>query len=395
MVKKKILYVGLSSHYTEGTTYQDQELVMQNIQDGHAVVYVSDCNLYESGVLRVTEPEIKKMKCGATLIRPKCMYTNTVSVFRNYLSQYLRFVWIYKTINHILSEMDPHIIYSHNPTIPEICSYIKIKKKNPDVKIYYDYHIDSLNRGVFRLPKIFMYFLHENIYRLFLKRSLDSVEKIFYIWGGTKQYISTNYGIPDDMLEFLPLGGRVPDRVGYLCNRNKVRKDLQLGDDIILFIHTGKLSSEKRTSEIINAFKSVDNDKFRLIILGSIPAEQEDELSSLINSDSRIQYLGWKTGSELQEYLCASDVYIQLGSASATMQNALCCGCPVLLNSCNGYYNEFMRGNGMFVNDKEELMDALTLISENPNVLETMKDATWKIASELLDYKKIAARIYE
>ena len=240
-----------------------------------------------------------------------------------------------------------------------------------------------------------MYFLHENIYRLFLKRSLDSVEKIFYIWGGTKQYISTNYGIPDDMLEFLPLGGRVPDRVGYLCNRNKVRKDLQLGDDIILFIHTGKLSSEKRTSEIINAFKSVDNDKFRLIILGSIPAEQEDELSSLINSDSRIQYLGWKTGSELQEYLCASDVYIQLGSASATMQNALCCGCPVLLNSCNGYYNEFMRGNGMFVNDKEELMDALTLISENPNVLETMKDATWKIASELLDYKKIAARIYE
>ena len=369
--------------------------MIQNINDGHAVVYVSDCLLYDSGVLGVTKPDIKKMECGATLIRPKCMSTGNVSVFMNHLFQYLRFVWIYKTIIHIVGEIEPHIIYSHNPTIPEICSYIKIKKKNPDVKIYYDYHIDSLNRGVFRLPKRFMYFLHENIYRLFLKRSLDSVEKIYYIWGGTKQYITTEYGIPESMIEFLPLGGRVPDRVDYLCSRNKVRKDLQLEEDIILFIHTGKLSSEKRTKEIINAFKSVDNDKFRFIILGSIPEYLEDELGVLINSDSRIKYLGWKTGSELQEYLCASDVYIQLGSASATMQNALCCGCPVLINSCNGFYNEFMRGNGMFVNDEEELIDALTLISENPNVLETMKDATWKIASELLDYRKIAARIYE
>ncbi|MBE6069921.1 MAG: glycosyltransferase family 4 protein [Clostridium lundense] len=403
---KKILHIGLASHYTEDMTYQDQELVIQNRIDGYEVIYVSNCNVYINGRLEATKPEIKKMECGATLIRPKCMYTGTTSQIKNYFYQYLRTIWIYQTIRKIINRYSPQIIFSHDPSIPELLYYASLKKKNKDIRIYYDYHVDALNSGRVNIDALssgiivkqllrILYSLKEEIYREALKLSLQHVDKIYYIWGGVREYLTKWYKIPENMLEFYPLGGKIPDEATYIYTRKRIRDSLNLQSDDILYIHTGKLSPEKRTDEIITAFKAIPNEKFKLIILGSIPDNQKELLPPLINSDSRIKYLGWKTGSELQDYLCASDVYIQLGSASTTMQNALCCGCPVLLNSCNGYYEEFMRGNGMFVNDVDELVNSLNIISTNPDVLEKMKDATWKIALELLDYRKLAARIYE
>lgn len=394
-MNKKILYFGLATHYTEDMTYQEQELVKQNISDGCDVIYVTDCMKYEKGVLKVTTPETTKIHNNATLIRPKCMYTGTASALINYIHRFFRIPWTYLSIRKIVHNFSPDIIFSHGPLLAEVLYYVHLKKHHPNINIYFNYHVDSLNSGkTTGLLKI-IYSLKDLIYSISLKRAFPHVNKIFYIWGGTKDYITKWHKIPEDMLEFYPLGGRVPDKVTYSDTRKRVRESFNLQPDDILFIHTGKLSPEKRTDEIVTAFKAISNEKFKLVILGSIPDNQKELLLPLINSDTRIKYLGWKTGSELQEYLCASDVYIQLGSASATMQNALCCGCPVLLNSCNGYYKEFMRGNGMFVNDGDELVNALHLISTNPGVLEDMKDATWKIALELLDYRKLAARIYE
>lgn len=50
-MKLKIIHVCLASHYTEGMTYQDNQLADQNAADGHEVVVISDCCRYSGNAL--------------------------------------------------------------------------------------------------------------------------------------------------------------------------------------------------------------------------------------------------------------------------------------------------------------------------------------------------------
>ena len=82
----------------------------------------------------------------------------------------------------------------------------------------------------------------------------------------------------------------------------------------------------------------------------------EPILYPLIKSDDRVTYLGWKTGDELIEYLCASDLYLQPGSASITIKQALCCGNAVVVARDIEGYDIFMNNTGWYGSSKEELI---------------------------------------
>ena len=93
------------------------------------------------------------------------------------------------------------------------------------------------------------------------------------------------------------------------------------------------------------------------------------------------------------DYLCAADVYLQPGSQSAIMQNALCQRCAVILDDVPSH-RPFVNGNGWLLNENLSLIDVLENISENPHQLLHMSEISLAIAQDLLDYKKLAARLY-
>ena len=55
----------------------------------------------------------------------------------------------------------------------------------------------------------------------------------------------------------------------------------------------------------------------------------------------------------------AADLYVQPGTCSVTAQNAICCGCPVILSSRYEGYHLFVQDNGWLVNTEDELYRAL------------------------------------
>jgi len=390
----KILHICLSSHYTEGMTYQDNMLVEHNVNDGHQVLCISDCNKFENGIVVSTLPENVILKSGAQLIRPKFMYNINSGKLMGVILMTLRQLTAYIELKKIIDNYMPDVILCHHPHTYTILNMIHYKKRHNSVKIYFDYHVDSNNTSHFNNMFDSIFFLRNIIYRNILRFSYPHINKIFYIWGGSREYIIKKYHTPKNMIEFYPLGGAIPSKENYVRYRAERREELDIKENDILLLHTGKLDSKKQTRDIISAFLSVPNERLKLVIIGSITNDMKPILEPLIESDKRILYLGWKSGNVLLQYLCAGDLYVQLGGASATMQNALCCGCPVLLNPLKGYYNDFMRGNGKFVNNSDELINALNEILENQSLLESMKDNTWKIATEILDYNKLAARLY-
>ena len=198
------------------------------------------------------------------------------------------------------------------------------------------------------------------------------------------------YGVPRDRLEFFPLGGQVLNEVEIYRRRMRTRAEYRLSDDAFVFIQSGKMTRRKKLADTLEAFSSIDGDHLRLLITGLLTDEIEKELSAKIVADPRVKFLGWKKPDELNSLLCAADVYVQPGTQSVTMQNALCCGCPVIIADVPGH--------------KPYISAGATLVCDQPTLLKAMRDAlAWDLekkrkialnfAINTLDYKKLAKRV--
>ena len=195
-------------------------------------------------------------------------------------------------------------------------------------------------------------------------------------------------------MEFYPLGGFVLNHQDKMEKRERRRKELNIAEGQYLFIHSGKLDKLKRTEELLNAFAAVPELDAKLVIIGSIPEEQKQVLMPLIDSDRRVEFLGWKDAGELQEYLCACDMYCQPGSVSATLQNAVCCGCPVMAYPHEPYVADLDFGNMLWVKTEEDMKNEFRKLARGTVDMRILRAGSEKCAGELLDYRALAARLY-
>lgn len=196
-------------------------------------------------------------------------------------------------------------------------------------------------------------------------------------------------------MEFYPLGGTLLPEEEYKVVRSKRRAELGLAEGTALLIHSGKLDSLKRTDALLRSFTAVPGLDARLVVIGSIPEDRKELLMSLIEADKRVVYLGWKSGAELQEYLCACDLYCQPGGVSATMQNAVCRGCAILSAPHEAYTVNLDYGNFLWVKTEEEMSAVFRQLQEDPELLDPLREDSRRCARELLDYRKLAARLYQ
>ena len=380
----KILHIGLASHFTEGMTYQDNQLSYQNIIDGHEVLYISDTEKYENGKLLDVGHENVTLNNGVRLVRlPYQM------ILGRFVSRKIRKV---SRLYELIKDFRPDVILSHDLSYYSILDVIHYKKEHPQVILYADTHTAEFNSG---RNWISLNILHRIFYRYLVQKALPYLEKYFYVGESEKEFSKKVYGVPELMMEYYPLGGFLFAEKEYMKNRLEKRAELAIDSDCILYIHSGKLEREKRTRELLEAFSSVPNEKSRLLIIGSIPDYQYNVLMPLIEADKRILYLGWKSGPELRKYLCACDVYCQPGSVSATLQNAICQYCAIMAYPHEAYTARLDYGNIFWVTSKEDMIRMFNKIKDYPEILEGMKTASMKCAKELLDYKQLAARLYK
>ncbi|WP_039984276.1 glycosyltransferase family 4 protein [Fusobacterium periodonticum] len=377
----RIVHVCLASHYTEGMNYQDNILPDVNSQDGHEVLIISDTQKYIDGKLVDTNEEEKNLKHNLKLIR-----INFDKIFTKFISEKIRKV---KKLYSILEHFKPDVILFHGMCAYELLTVSKYKKNHPSIKLYTDSHEDFINSAR-------TFFSKNVLHRLFYKRialkCLQYIDKVLYISEETRIFLHDFYKIPNKNLEFYPLGGFIVEEEEKKLIRKKLRKDLDISEKDLVLIHSGKLDKLKKTRELLDSLAKINNKNIYLIIIGSIPNDNQI-LYNLIKNDKRVKYLGWKTGDELLEYICASDIYMQPGSQSSTSLTAVCCGLPILLYPSISYKKMFDTNVFWAKNDKE-IDEILLEIIENPALLDNMSKRSYEIAKNIFDYKKLAMRLY-
>lgn len=374
----KILHIGLLSHFTEGMMYQDNILPEMNAKEGHEVVFVTDTYMYQGGELVKVPEEDKQLDVGFRLIRLEYDF-----IVNNFITNKIQ-----KTskLNSILEAFHPDTIMYHGVCGYELMDVAVYVKKNPQTLFYVDSHEDFTNTAKNFISKM----CYKYINGFFVKKSLSYINKILYLSYETKEYLREMYNIPESMMEFYPLGGMLSSEKEQIDARNKVIKEYNLPENAVILMHSGKLDKLKKTKELIEAFNLVDNPKFYLLIFGAIPNEEKEELESLMDSNSKIIFLGWKSGDDILELLNACDVYCQPGSQSATSQVALCCGCAEIVAPTKSYESMY-RDEVLYADSTEQLAKCLTKLSDGAK-LDMYKKKANKLAQDKLDYVQLAKR---
>ena len=380
----RILHCCLSCFYIDNYNYQENMLPRQNKLDGHDVM-----------IMASTETYMNNRSLG--YVQP-CQYYNNDGI----LVERIDYKWLpsntlkrklrcYKDLLSKIANFNPDVILFHGLCAEALFEVSKYKIEHPHVKLYADSHEDFYNSARGFLSKEI---LHKIIYKFYLHKALCSIDKIFYLSYEVKLFIQKMYDLPESILEFYPLGGILPSEAVRIQTRDTIRTILKLSKDDILLVHSGKMGKAKRTYELVQALHFTTATNVKLIILGSMTPEVAAKVLPIVESDSRIEYLGWKSGKELMSYLCAADLYVQPGTQSATMQNALCCGSAVALYPYDSH--KFLLGDSVFyIENVEDMKNLFEEIANDRNILEGKRNMSNKIARERLDYKVLAARLYQ
>lgn len=369
----KILFVGLSSYYTEGLNYQDNSFCKVFLDEGHEVAYISNPEAYINGVKTYVGESESIVEDGVKLIRVDYKFDRLIS----------KKLKIYKSIYNYLNEFKPDIIYCHGTQYYNIYEIKKYKLKNKNVRLYADTHTAYKNANI---NNWYSYFLYNLYYKKLFKTIEPYLEKYFYVGIDEKQFSIKVYNAEEDKMEFLPLGGFPISDKEYETNRLEIRQKLKLKSDDIVIVHSGKLDALKNTMWLINVINSINTDKLKLIIIGNVPDKNKELLKKINNNTNKnIMYLGWQSANVLLKYICAADIYAQPGSASVTFNNAICCQTPII-SYRHEFYSPFYDIKSIYwIKSEDDIKDFLLKICQDNQKLVYLKEEA-KNNKSLLDY---------
>lgn len=377
--KMKILHLMLSNFYIDNAGYQENILPAINKKDGHNVEIIASTEIFTKNIgLGLTHPSIYVNTDGIKITR-----LPYVKILNNFISKKVR---AYPKLYNKIEEFAPDIILFHGAAAWSLNTVAKYKKNNPHVKLYVDSHEDKNNSARNGLSRILLY---DCFYSPILRKNMKYIDKLFYITKETLYFIKEVYHLNDEKLHFLPLGGIIPGEEKRSHVRETLRKEYGLSETDILCIHSGKIDRFKRTFEIVEGFSRYKSDKFKLLIVGSASENILKKLDKVLQKDNRIKFLGWKNQDDLQNLLMAADLYIQLGTQSVTMQQAICNGCSVAVYPYESH-KFLLNDNAYYIQSSQDITSLLESIDNNVENFKIRREKSLNFAQTKLDYNIIA-----
>ncbi len=172
--------------------------------------------------------------------------------------------------------------------------------------------------------------------QLFLRLVYRKVSCAFYVGSYNKAYYQ-QCGFEEHQLVSAPHAvdnGRFMNDDGEQEQKaSEERKALQIPEDGIVFLYAGKFYALKQLYLLINAFKKLNGDHYRLLLYGN--GEQENELKELAKNDKRIVFSPFKNQSDMPLVYRTGDVFV-LPSKSETwglsVNEAMACGRPAIVS---------------------------------------------------------------
>lgn len=371
----KILIICLT--YSEGFSYMENQLAKAFLRLGCEVKLIASTESYVEQNIHYFAPGDYSDTDGYQVTRLAFSWGGIL------LSRKL---WKVQGLKDEIEKYQPNIIYHMGICGLETKTSTNYIKHHKNVSLYYDNHAAFYNSGKNWISRNIRYSL---LLGKIIKDATKVAKKVFYIGEGEKSFLNILFTIPSVKLEYFPLGDFILKESEYQTNRNRVRESLLYNSNDIVVFHTGKLSIEKKTFDIIQSLLAIKNDSLKLCIVGGLSPETEKRVLPLIESNpERIKYLGWKDSQELSTLLCGGDIYVQF-SVSSTFLTAMCRRCVGISVNPNNTYKYIPTDTYFEVFDKNDLEETFHKIANHVYDLEKMKQKSYSFAQKDLDYTNL------
>ena len=226
--------------------------------------------------------------------------------------------------------------------------------------------------------------LHQDIKKPPLKKFLKKLlfntlfrGNSFLAIGSQNKAFLEYYGVPDEKIYFCPYSvdnKRFFEKAKELApKRPELRKAYGYGENEVVILFVGKLTSKKRPMDLVKAFEGLHDSRARLLFVGT--GELERELKSYVNEKniSGVTFAGFKNQSEMPECYALSDVFVLPSESGETwglvVNEAMCFGLPVIVSDMVGASFDLVRdtsaGAVFTCGDVRELCESLKMFFDD------------------------------
>ena len=203
------------------------------------------------------------------------------------------------------------------------------------------------------------------IFRIMIRSLLQKATAVVAQSSNTIQNVHKYY-IKDHPVELIPLGINRPPKV------RGDRKYLNIEEDETVLITVGRLVARKGLKQLIEIFSKLDNEKVRLIIVGSGPEEYAlRNLTNEYNISHKIMFSGQVDEKEKLKLLDISDIYVSTSQHEGfglVFLEGMATGLPVVCYDHGGQTDFLEDGATGFViglNDTETFRAGLARLIED------------------------------
>jgi glycosyltransferase involved in cell wall biosynthesis len=377
----KILHACLANYYIDDMGYQENMLVRQNHSDGHDVLVISSTEtLSPKNVLTYQHPGTYIGTDGARVIR-----LSYVGFLPSILAKKVR---AYSGLRKELDRFNPDVVLFHGLsslaaiTVAHWCR----RRGKP---FFVDTHSDANNSGRSFFSREV---LHKKFYGRIARFAARRARKVLCVSRDTLDFAHEIYRIEQDQLELFPLGGIIPSTDEKKGARQEWQKRLGIDADTILIVQSGKFGHLKRLDVTLASLKKVTHKNFHVVLAGTFDPALEIEFQKHLCDFANVSHIGWVPPDTLFRLLAAADIYLQPGSQSVTMQQAICSGCAVMLDNVKSH-EPYISDNGILIDGQVPFAGLLDDWLSNPDYIRKMEKNSVSIARQMLDYRILANRV--
>jgi len=301
---------------------------------------------------------------------------------------------VFEGIEEKLREIKPDVVHSHGlwQWGSRVCARLK---EELGFALVLDEHAYSTTYDMSRTLRNWVLDKEYKVLRApAARKTIKEADEIVGICQEAKDFVEEFYKV--DNVHNNPLGIDHRNFSFSKESRDRIRKELGVMDDEVLLITAGRLDSAKKLELFIEAYKSIDRNDLKFILIGRGDDDYMDRLKKI--SDGKVQFLGFKNARDLAAYYCAADIGLW-GKASITIREALSCSLPVLLYDQGNMRDLLKWDNGIAVKEEiEDIRDNILKLADDPELRKLMgKNARKGVMEELSSEREAREliKIYE
>lgn len=201
--------------------------------------------------------------------------------------------------------------------------------------------------------------------RFFLTWVYKHIDYAFYVGTNNKNYF-LKHGVPENRLVFAP---HAVDNERFRNSNNDQeidlwKRELDIPEDSIVFLYAGKLEATKDPLLLIESFKKLQGNNFRLIITGN--GKLENEVDAAAGMDQRIKRLPFQNQSKMPAVYRLGDIFVlpSIGESwGLAVNEAMACDRAILASDKVGSATDLVeQGKNGYVfkaGDREDLLEKM------------------------------------